>query len=370
MSDNSASESTGKTKSTRETQRSVGLRTRHVLIDSSVYIRFHAGLESRLFLDLKQAVRDFGLSIHCNDLIIFEVGRWLIEQVEIIASEQRKLSRKIDSWNKRFPSGTPLETPNLDQASAGSKALEIFSSSLEKEFNTKSHLVADIDIERILDRYKTLSPPFHQRGSKEFPDAIIIESIRTWAHHHDTSVYVVSEDDAMLADTATHPNLIAVRGLAAFLSTVAETKDASIVALLDELVDGHGFLESLSDALAKTLPNAPYEYNGYMLAEAAVEGAALLSFDQSEKWAVVSVEDSVVAFVATVDVVAELTVRYVGHIEDEDGGRDYGVADWESELHGRIYFKYDRATEEISNLEFLTSIEFSDSPDWDDPFDR
>lgn len=81
----------------------VGPRSRHVLIDSNVFIKERANLSSRLFSQLAAAVDEFELVLHIDPMILFEVRRWLAEQMEEIARDQRKSTKSLAAWNRRFP---------------------------------------------------------------------------------------------------------------------------------------------------------------------------------------------------------------------------------------------------------------------------
>lgn len=66
----------------------------------------------------------------------------------------------------------------------------------------KEAVFHDVDLslastQSVIDRYFNLEPPFSNKKKSEFPDAIILESLLTWAKNKEVSVFVLSKDGDM-----------------------------------------------------------------------------------------------------------------------------------------------------------------------------
>lgn len=346
----------------------VGLQTRQFIIDSSVYIKFNAQLSSRLFTTLKEKVENLGLTLHCNDLIELEVSNWLMEQARTIATEQKNLRKKIEGWNRRLLGNYLVLPEPLDGPAIATIAQQTFFSVLTQQFGCSLHNVSTVGLSSIIQRYKWSEPPFQDRKSKEFPDAIIVESMRIWAKENNTLVYLISEDKAMLADAGSTPDLVPIQGLESFLSIVSEGEEPGVIELVNELMVDEDFLNKLIDELDASFADAPFQYFGNELAEAFVEAADFVTYIGADTWAVISVNGEIIEFICAVDFEAILNVRYVGHVEDEEGNRATGLSDIDDLLTARVYVKYDRGSSTILGLEFIGTIGFDDSPEYEEPY--
>ncbi|WP_156421501.1 PIN domain-containing protein [Aureimonas sp. AU40] len=350
----------------------VGPRSRHFLIDSNVFIKERVNLDSRLFNELKAAVEEFDLVLHFDLLILFEVTRWLTEQMEEMAREQRKNAKHIESWNKRFPLDAVAIGPSIDVSAAVTSVRSRFVLRLLWQYRAVQHDLDTIELPGILERYMARQAPFEARESKEFPDAFIVDAARTWAWENNADVHIVTLDEAMLAHAGSTPMLVPVKGLPAFLAMLAEAKDPEVVALIDRIVDEQDFIDQLFHRMDVALRTAEFVYRGTSLEAATVDGTELREIGLTENWKVLSVHGPIVAMTARFQALVGLEVDWVGQIEDEDGGRAHGRDEWDDEVKGRFFVQYDRLFHNVVRVEILTSLDFGEPYDEydDDYFDN
>ncbi|WP_156420013.1 PIN domain-containing protein [Aureimonas sp. N4] len=349
----------------------VGPRSRHFLIDSNVFIKERVNLDSRLFTELKAAVEEFDLVLHFDLLILFEVTRWLTEQMEEMAREQRKNARNLESWNRRFPLDAVAIGPSIDVSAAVTAARTRFVLRLLTEFRAVQHDLEAIELPGILERYMTRQAPFQPRESKEFPDAFIVDAARIWAWENSEDVHIVTLDEAMLAHAGSVEKLVPVPGLPAFLAMLAEAKDPQVVALIDQIVDEQDFIDQLFERVDVALRTAEFIYRGTTLDAATVHSTDLREIGLTENWKVLSVHGPTVAMTAKFKALVGLEVEWIGQIEDEDGGRAMGLDEWDDAVRGRFFLEYDRMNRNIGRVEILTALDFEEPYDGydDDYFD-
>lgn len=346
----------------------VGPRSRHFLIDSNVFIKERVNLDSRLFTELKAAVEEFELVLHFDLLIMFEVNRWLTEQMEEMALEQRKNAKHLESWNKRFPLDAVAIGAPIDVSAAVTAARSRFILRLLTQYRAVQHDLDTIELPVILERYMARQAPFKARESKEFPDAFIVDAARLWAWENNTDVHIVTLDEAMLAHAGSTPMLVPVAGLPAFLAMLAEAKDPGVVALIDQIVDEQEFFDQLFERMDVALRTAEFNYRGTSFEAATIDETELREIGLTENWKVLSIHGAFVAMTARFQAVVRLNVEWVGQIEDENGGRAYGVDEWDDDVRGRFFVQYDRLTRLVGRVEILTAIDFEEPYDGDDDY--
>lgn len=345
----------------------LGLRTRHFLVDSSVYIRFHLQFHGPVWADLQSAIARFGLHLHTNDLILHEVGKWLLEQAGKLVREYEALHKNAEGWNRRKFGDVAL--PEVPEVETIAKAARLnFSRSLAG-MGVVEHDLAWADMEVLLKRYMRREPPFAKAKSKEFPDAAIVDAARVWAERNGELLYILSDDEAMLAHAESVDGLIPVPGLAEFLKLVAQAQQPEVTGALEEIENLQEFDDALFDALNTALDSATYRYLGSRYDDGYVDAADMMSLDLLRGWTVTAVEGPVVSFLLNVGFGVRLDAVFSSVRVDEEGepvDLETDLVTFGETMSARVYIRLDREAFAITKLEILGDLIFDDPDSYEE----
>ena len=154
----------------------VGLRTRHVFLDTEVYRAHGHDVSSAPFRILAGLIEEHRVTLHVADITLEEAARHISEQAAEIGRSASELRRKSEQWNRRFPRATMPEIPGLDTNTVEKLAASAFRWTVRYEWNAENHEALNCAARPIFERYFARKPPFDQ-GKKEFPDAFVIQTL-------------------------------------------------------------------------------------------------------------------------------------------------------------------------------------------------
>lgn len=230
--------------------------TRHVFIDTEVFKRNKFNLDSAAFQALRSLLNNASMTLVMPDPTEREIDKHLKEMVshavKSVAKVEREvpLIRRISSWpvTDRGPFGLEHEI--------GSKAREEL-----REFYTAFESVKKIDysgvkLDEIMNWYHGSRAPFRAgRKRKEFPDALALQMIASYAEAKGEPVAVISGDGDFAEACTYYPTLFHYKEIKEFTETMRaqDVIAGKIRALLD---DGH-------DELAELLVDDPDVFDFY-----------------------------------------------------------------------------------------------------------
>lgn len=269
---------------TARTADEIGLKTRHVLIDTSVYRRFGFNLRSRLFKEFMAIAISHQLRIHLDPVTTREIDRGLAEVAAKVVAQHKQYIRAQNNWNSRYGKPEVLEPMTL--GSMVERARGEFDRTL-KIVGTTWHGLGDQTVGQALEHYFARKAPFEREGSREFPDYFILRA----AQHQAASLggmYVISQDRAMLLATAEFPDLHPVAGLEDFLSIIASLKDTGIDGVIQKFMADDSVTDNVAVAFAKALAVEDLTYEGDRFEELNIDSFELETIDTLTDFVVIS----------------------------------------------------------------------------------
>ncbi|MFW3962377.1 PIN domain-containing protein [Acinetobacter radioresistens] len=166
-----------------------------IIIDTSIFDGNGLNLEGGLIEKLRQFKRS------PTDLIIPDV----IEQ-EVLSHLSKTVQDKIQALNKAIGDAKRHIFEGSESLLEAAQELEIkfdaskIAESRLKNFidNTNAKIIKCgdyTDISTLVNQYFTSSPPFSDKKKNEFPDAIVLNSIKKWSELEKKYVLIVSKDN-------------------------------------------------------------------------------------------------------------------------------------------------------------------------------
>lgn len=168
-----------------------------ILIDTSVYEQYGLRMEKGLLGTLSQFSRA-EIKFILPDVIYSEVRKHLENKIKASrASLEKALEEASDHL---FFDGSELN--NAKESLIEGKDIEgLGKGRIDKFVTATSALVLDtgeyVSVPELLNKYFASEPPFAETGKKksEFPDAIILMAVQTWAEQNGENVLAVARDD-------------------------------------------------------------------------------------------------------------------------------------------------------------------------------
>ena len=123
--------------------------------------------------------------------------RHIRERVLERRRELGKIKKDLVRWAKASPRLVPAADVDFDSEAVATELFRQFDSFLRDQCGAEVHRALAVPPGVIFDAYFNRKPPFDIEGSKEFPDAFVLEALRQWSRQHEDRIYVVTRDKAM-----------------------------------------------------------------------------------------------------------------------------------------------------------------------------
>jgi hypothetical protein len=159
------------------------LETKFVFLDTEAFVREKFDWNSRSFVRLKELAKSHHVRIVTTSITKNEVRRKIGEILGYAANALNKYD---------VPLGQ-LGIPTKLDTTVGLVKLE----TLFEDFLTEVRAIEiplDTDLEVLFRDYFKQLPPFSEKKKSEFPDAVVVSSLRQWCAKRFCKVYVVSGD--------------------------------------------------------------------------------------------------------------------------------------------------------------------------------
>lgn len=177
----------------------LGLKTRHVFLDTEVYRRFGHNLGHKVLQPLLKHIKADVCTLHITDITISEVTGQIAERAREIASDFNKSAKQLQRWYARHGwTPKPQEPPQVDGDTIGQRASTNFTVQMHMDWNAKIHNATDVSAKGVFESYFRGEPPFDTTESKEFPDAFAVDALDRWCVKNHQTMYVITNDAAML----------------------------------------------------------------------------------------------------------------------------------------------------------------------------
>ncbi|QJQ01547.1 hypothetical protein C798_15265 [Herbaspirillum rubrisubalbicans Os34] len=176
-------------------------------IDTSIFDAYGKDLNGIQFSLLKKILRKYSVSLVISDVVWREIRKHLLLELQI---KKKKFDSNILGLC-HFVGGDAKEVEALkirmekmpSEKEHCEKILRDFLESSGGELLKASDLV---ELDKIIDDYFEGNSPFQVKGDKknEFPDAIALNSIRTWSEKTKKNILLISRDDDWVSFCARH----------------------------------------------------------------------------------------------------------------------------------------------------------------------
>ena len=167
-------------------ERSTQLETEFVFLDTEVLVREKFDWRSKSFTRLKALVATRHIKLLTTSVTIREVKAKMRETLANASGAVKKYEILLAQL------GAPECSTLVSEASAIEKLEALFEAFLQ-DINV-IEVPLEIDIAHIFDDYFGQQPPFSDKKKSEFPDAVVIHSLRNWCKQRLFRTYVVSGD--------------------------------------------------------------------------------------------------------------------------------------------------------------------------------
>ncbi|MBS7701576.1 MULTISPECIES: PIN domain-containing protein [unclassified Chelatococcus] len=332
------------------------LRTRHVFLNTEVYRRAGFNISNTQFSLLAKEIDAGRIVLHFTDITLSEIRRQLAEEVLARAVDAKRLARDFNRITQI--AGKPNEAvKEIDSAALADAAWAGFVDTLIKRLRGHAISALETPAHVVFERYFAGQAPFEQRGSKEFPDAFVIEGLARYCTSNDISMYVVSGDAALRRAAEGHDALFPLQTLDEILAAATASSGADVEAIADEVLAAPGFDEQLSKAIETDLDFVDFVYFG-PLTEGCVPSAALDEIVSVDDYDVAAFDDNRIGLILQANAILDAKVRYLD--EDELRDRDDDIIPTELETSVRthallkIYVSIDLPSLRFSETELLT----------------
>ena len=227
---------------------------RAITLDTSIFDAQSLRLESGLLKQLEQ-FRDSSTRLILSEVVKEEVLSHLIEKARDAQKEiEKSLKQAKEHWLVEDKKIEAIKKTIFDEHEAQEIAYKRFNQFVEV---TSLEIVEAQDyvmVGDLIQKYFQAKPPFSETGKKknEFPDAIALMSLETWANKNQTKIIVVTSDNDWKNFCKSSERLIAIDDFAGALG-LFQLKDADdICKYLSERYK-KGELEDVKEAISNAL---------------------------------------------------------------------------------------------------------------------
>ncbi len=332
------------------------LRTRHVFLDTEVYRRAAFNISNTPFALLAKQIEEGRVVLHTTDITLAEIHRQLKEAVLVMAAEAKRLARDFKRI-AQLTGETNLPVKNVDGSDLGEKAWTGFVSALGRRFRSHSVLALEIPARVVFDRYFAGTAPFDHRGSKEFPDAFVIEALAHYCKSNEISMYVVSGDAALRKAAGEHGVLLPRETIDDILAAATAEGGSDLDGIADEIFAAPGFDSQLTEAVEADLDFLDFAYYG-TLSDVSVLGAQLEEIVSVDGYDVAAFDEARIGLILQANTILAVRLRYIDETELRDKDDDIIPTELETSVHTharlKIYVSIDLRTSRFMESELLT----------------
>lgn len=223
-----------------------------ITLDTNTFNAAQCNLKWRVFLSLDQ-FKGTGIKYMLTDVVSGEVRAHLQKRAEEAASKLKAAAREFDvAWDvtDALPKAAASIAATPDSRAAAQAALDAYVAATGAEILPSA---GNVDVAVLLESYFSAAPPFENKADKkhEFPDALALMALETWAEARSNFVVAISKDGGWRRYAAKSPRIVCIDDLRWLLGRFNE--EATFVAkrVAAQLNQGHA--EQLSAAIDETI---------------------------------------------------------------------------------------------------------------------
>ena len=332
------------------------LRTRHVFLDTEVYRRAGFNISNTPFALLATKIEDGRIILHTTDITLAEIQRQLKEAAHAAAAEAKRLTRDFNRI-AQLTGEDNVTVRDVDGPALGERAWAGFIDALVKRLRSQTVPALEIPARAVFDRYFAGTPPFDRRGSKEFPDAFVVEALARYCNNNDVSMYVVSGDVALRKAAAERDALLPLERIEDILAAATAEAGGDLEAIADDIFAAPGFDDQLTAAIQADLDFVDFTYYG-SLSDVSILGGELDEVISVDGYDVAAFDDTKIGLILQANTILTVRLHYVDETELRDKDDDIIPTESETSVHTharlKVYVSIDLRTLRFMETELLT----------------
>jgi hypothetical protein len=354
----------------KDLEKSIGLKTRHVFLDTEVYRRFGHNLNSKVLQTFLRAIRDHECTLHITDITRAEIDHQIREMAEELVQVVNKGRRELKRWETRSRWGATNhdKQQHLDARALAEDAIRSFNLEIKVTWAVQEHKALAIPADKIFEQYFRRDPPFDKKDSKEFPDAFVVTALDQWCQAQHQKMYVVTRDGAMLRAIEKAATLISLPSLDDLLQIIVEAQHPEIIDRVQKFLDSPNW-DSIDEKISDQLSDLGTVYSGGLLDGEIIEHDRGEGVSELLDFHVISVVDKQIEVVAKISFPVAFTVQYEDTTyafydkeDDEYIGAETETAKFEQEVSISTLVVFDLEDGEIIDVDVLTRDIYLEEP--------
>ncbi|TKT71205.1 hypothetical protein YH63_007170 [Afipia massiliensis] len=188
------------------------LITKYVFIDTEAFVREKLDWQSKTLVGFSELVRAGHLTVISTSITRREIESNISEVCEHALKAMAKYDVTLRLLNIQSPPFEAARSALLEKYAEFSRNLGVVEVPLSR------------DAEKLFDAYFSRMSPFSEKKKSEFPDAVVLQSLREWCVSKGQKLYVVSRDPDIKTSCNNDAFLIQVESVAEVLSKALVVK--------------------------------------------------------------------------------------------------------------------------------------------------
>lgn len=286
-----------------------------MFIDSSIYIQRNFNFNDHLLGQIARLSANKHINLHISSIVINEVNNNIDDRTKEARSALESLRKKgmILRNIKQYGVVFNNETSNL------------VSSVVKKQFNdfidnSKALIIPlqAVSVDKLLEGYFQVVPPFSNGKKSEFPDAINLLALDNWCTTNSEQMYVISTDNDLVDYCKDNVGLHCLDSIDSFLNLVTSSDEYR-----------HNFVVNLAEKLFENIEDSiseNFEDHGFSLEneDGSVEYINVLSVELEDEINVIELEEASATLQFEVIVTFEAEISYTDYensVYDKEEGK-------------------------------------------------
>jgi hypothetical protein len=194
----------------------------HVFLDTQVFVQFGFKYSSTAFKSLIDLVGKGRLKLITTPIVIGEVEAQIEKAVRAAGAAHKRFAKEARVLGSCPIGEVAGKIEKFDEEAAVSALKESFHRFLSDNKAETADL-QEISVDDLIGDYFKLNPPSNSGDKKaEFPDAITVKALASWAENAEAQLLVVGGDKGVIAACAPIDLLIGIESLQKMLDHVAD----------------------------------------------------------------------------------------------------------------------------------------------------
>ncbi|MCP4698663.1 MAG: DUF4935 domain-containing protein [Gammaproteobacteria bacterium] len=250
------------------------LEARTIFIDTQAFMQQGFRFEKKVLSRLSELGKSMSIKILISDVVRQEVSSKLTEKLTRVSKLKKDLLKEIGFLGKDIPRELVKVLDDIDESVLLKAGEERWANYL-KSSNITVLSPNDVCNEELLRLYFKGYFPFSDGKKKnEFPDAISLLSLKSWAEKQEEKVYVISNDGDFKGFCETRSEFISISRLSEFLDLYNRT-EKRLTAIVHNYAENN--IDWLKDCIKDAFLECYFDYSDNW--EADIEDVNVTSID-------------------------------------------------------------------------------------------